>query len=144
MQLRDAMILVTLGLLWGASFLFIRVAVPEFGAFALIGLRVALAAVVLLPLVLIRRQLREVLTHWRSIALIGVLHYAIPFCLYAYAMLTLSAGYSSLVNAAAPLFAGVVARLWLGERLDASRAAGLVLGLGRCCTARGGQADYGG
>jgi drug/metabolite transporter (DMT)-like permease len=129
MQLRDAMILVTLGLLWGASFLFIRVAVPEFGTFALIGLRVVLAAVVLLPLVLIRRQLREVLTHWRSIALIGVLHYAIPFCLYAYAMLTLSAGYSSLVNAAAPLFAGLVARLWLGERLDASRAAGLVLGL---------------
>lgn len=128
MKLRDLFDLVTLGVLWGMSFLFIRVAVPEFGTFALMELRVVLAAAVLVPLVLIRRQLPEVFAHWRSIALMGVLHYAIPFCLYAYAMLTLSAGYSSVINAAAPLFAGVVARVWLGERLDAGRVTGLALG----------------
>jgi drug/metabolite transporter (DMT)-like permease len=110
------------------SFLFIRVAVPEFGTFALMELRMALAAAVLVPLVLARRQLREVIAHWRGIVLMGVLHYAVPFCLYAYAMLTLSAGYSSIINASAPLFAGVVARAWLGERLDAGRAVGLTLG----------------
>ena len=129
MKPSDAIILVTLGLLWGVSFLFMRVAVPEFGPFALIGLRVGLAAMILLPLVYLRQHPGELRAHWRSIALIGVLHYAIPFCLYAYAMLTLSAGYSSLVNAAAPIFAAAVARFWLGERLNTSRALGLVMGL---------------
>jgi drug/metabolite transporter (DMT)-like permease len=128
MKLRDVFDLVTLGVLWGMSFLFIRVAVPEFGTFALMEVRVVLAAVVIVPLVLIRRQLPEVVAHWRGIALMGVMHYAIPFCLYAYAMLTLSAGYSSVINAAAPLFTGVVARVWLGERLDAGRVTGLALG----------------
>ena len=122
MKARDLFDLVTLGVLWGMSFLFIRVAVPEFGTFALMELRMALAAAVLVPLVLARRQLREVIAHWRGIVLMGLLHYAVPFCLYAYAMLTLSAGYSSIINASAPLFAGVVARAWLGERLDAGRA----------------------
>ncbi len=130
MKLRDAFDLVILGVLWGMAFLFIRVAVPEFGTFALMELRMALAAAVLVPLVLVRRQLREVLANWRGIVLMGVLHYAVPFCLYAYAMLTLSAGYSGVINASAPLFAGVVARLWLGERLDAGRAAGLAFGFG--------------
>jgi drug/metabolite transporter (DMT)-like permease len=59
----------------------------------------------------------------------GVLHYAIPFSLFAYSMLTLSAGYSSVINASAPLFAGLVAWFLLGERLNASRATGLVIGI---------------
>jgi drug/metabolite transporter (DMT)-like permease len=54
---RDIFDLVTLGMLWGVAFLFIRVAVPEFGAFALIEVRVALAAAILVPLALARGRL---------------------------------------------------------------------------------------
>lgn len=129
MKLRDFLDLVTLGVLWGAGYLFIRVAVPEFGTIALTELRMVLAAIVLLPILVLRRQLPEVLANWRPIALMGVVHYAIPFCLFAWAMLTLSAGYTSVISAAAPLFAAAVARLWLGERMDANRLSGLVLGL---------------
>jgi drug/metabolite transporter (DMT)-like permease len=127
---RDLINLLTLGMLWGISFLFIRVAVPEFGAVALIEVRVLLAAAILVPIVLARRQWSVVARHWKPIAAMGVLHYAIPFSLFAWALLDLSAGYASLVNAAAPLFAGVVARLWTGERLEPTRLVGLVLGLG--------------
>lgn len=127
---RDLINLLTLGMLWGVSFLFIRVAVPEFGAVALIEVRVALAAAILVPLVLARRQLSVIIGHWQPIAALGVMHYAIPFCLYAWAMLELSAGYASIVNAASPLFAGIVARVWIGERLTPARLAGLVLGMG--------------
>jgi drug/metabolite transporter (DMT)-like permease len=129
MNKRNLISLITLGMLWGASFLFIRLAVPEFGAIALMTVRVALAAVVLVPLLLLRGQLDSVLKHWRAIVLMGVLHYAIPFSLFAYSMLTLSAGYSSIINASSPLFVGFAARVWLGERLNASRATGLVLGM---------------
>ncbi len=121
--------LLTLGMLWGTSFLFIRMAVPEFGAVALMTVRVALAALVLMPLLLLRGQLASVLQHWRAIVLMGVLHYAIPFSLFAYSMLTLSAGYSSIINASSPMFAGLAAWVCLGERLNSSRATGLILGM---------------
>jgi drug/metabolite transporter (DMT)-like permease len=119
-----------LGILWGASFLFIRVAVPEFGAVALMAMRVTFAAMILLPLVLMHKHFTDVVAHWRPIVIMGVLHYAIPFSLFAYAMLTLSAGYTSIINASSPLFAGLVARVWLGDRLSISRIAGLVMGIG--------------
>jgi drug/metabolite transporter (DMT)-like permease len=129
MNYRDLMGLLTLGMLWGASFLFIRVAVPEFGAIVLMAVRVTLAAAVLLPFLLYRGQLRLVLEHWRAISLMGVLHYALPFTLFAYSMLTLSAGYSSVINASAPLFAALVTWIWMGERLNASRTTGLIIGM---------------
>jgi drug/metabolite transporter (DMT)-like permease len=129
MEYRHLLGLVVLGALWGASFMFTRVAAPEFGAIMLMAVRVALAAMVLVPLLLRRRQFGQVLQHWRPIAVMGVLHYAIPFSLFAYSLLTLSAGYASVINASAPLMTGLIGWLWLRERLDASRVTGLVVGV---------------
>ena len=128
MSTRDLLNLVALGALWGASFLFMRIAAPEFGPVALIEVRVVMASAALLPLVLARRALPEVIANWRPIALIGVLHYAVPFCLFAFAMLTLTGSFSAIVNASSPLFVGIVARVALGERLTLSRIVGLVIG----------------
>jgi len=129
MKPRNMFELLALGMLWGGSYLFIKVAVPEFGAVALMAVRVTLAAAVLAPLVLARGQFGEMARNWRPIALMGVLHYALPFSLIAWSMLTLSAGYTSIINASSPLFAGLVAWAWIGERLGAGRTAGLVIGL---------------
>ena len=129
MKRRDLFDLMILGLLWGLGFLLIRTAVPEFGAVALIEIRMLLAAAVLLPLVLARRHLGTMLDHWRAILTMALAHYALPFCLFAWAMLHLPAGYTSVINAASPLFAAFVARAWIGERLSMSRAAGLALGI---------------
>jgi drug/metabolite transporter (DMT)-like permease len=128
MKNRDLAGLIILGALWGASFLLIKVAVPEFGAVALMAVRVVFAAAVLVPLILLRGQHAQILGHWRAIVVMGILHYAIPFSLFAYSMLTLSAGYSSIINASSPLFAGIIAWFWLGERLNASRIAGILVG----------------
>lgn len=128
MSIRDVINLLLLAALWGISFLFIRVSAPEFGAIPLIAVRVALASLVLLPLVCARRGLAELREHWRPIVMTGLLHYAIPFPLFAWAMLTLTGGFSAIINASSPLFAGVVAVLWLGERLPPSRIAGLITG----------------
>jgi len=81
------------------------------------------------PLLLVHREFRIVVANWRAIALTGVLHYALPFSLFAYSMLTLSAGYSSIINASSPLFAGLVAWFWIGKRLSASQTTGLVVGM---------------
>ena len=67
---------------------------------------------------------------WRPIALVGVTNSALPFVCFGFAALSITAGLASIFNAAAPLFAAAIACLWLNERLNRSRVAGLVIGLG--------------
>lgn len=128
MRLRDIVDLVALAVLWGASFLFMRIAGPEFGAFALVEVRVAIAALVLLPLLVARGQLRELTDNWATLGVLGVHNTAMPFFLLTWATLFLSAGIGGILNATAPIFAAVVAWAWLGEKLTISRVAGLLVG----------------
>lgn len=71
-------------------------------------------------------QLRE---HWRSYAVIGVVNSALPFFLFAYAALTLPAAYMAILNAMVPLFAVLLAAVWLNEPLTAGRIAGIAAGV---------------
>ena len=114
--------------LFGAAFLFMRVAAPEFGAIPLIAVRLVLAALILVPIILARKGMQEIVDHWQPITMMAVLHYALPFCLFAYALLTLTGSFTAIVNASSPLFAGVVAWIWIGERLPKIRIAGLLIG----------------
>ena len=120
--------LLLLAALWGASFLFMRIAAPEFGPAALVAVRFGLAAVVLLPIVAWHGQWAPMRKHWRPIAVVGILNSALPFLLYSYAALSITAGLASIFNAASPLFAAVIAWCWLGDRLTPPRVAGLAIG----------------
>ncbi len=124
----DAIDLVVLGAVWGASYLFMRVAAPEFGPVALIFLRVIIAAV-LLGAVLVRRggllTLRQAAL---PLTVVGAINTAVPFTLFAYASLSLPAGLNAVLNATVPLFGALVALVWLGQRLPARRLAGLAVG----------------
>lgn len=120
--------LFALAALWGGSFLFMRVAAPVFGPFALAGLRVIGAALVLLPIFALRGETRELHEHWKPILLVGLTNSALPFVCFSYAALSINAGSSSIFNAATPLFGAVIAWLWLKDTLSASRAFGLLVG----------------
>ncbi|WP_144156595.1 DMT family transporter [Paraburkholderia sp. BCC1885] len=124
--------LLVLAALWGASFLFIRIGVTDFGVAPLMALRVGIGALFLAIVLFARRPVRQSLAILRSRALpllvVGILNSAAPFCLFAYAELTLSAGVTSVINASAPLWGALVAYLWLKDRLSALRSAGLVIG----------------
>lgn len=128
MRLTDLLELLLLAALWGASFLFMRMGAAEFGPVALALLRVSGAALCLLPLLAWQHQLGDLRTHWRGIALVGVVNSAFPFMLYGVAALAIDSGLSSVLNATTPLWGALIAALWLGERLSASRAAGLAVG----------------
>ena len=128
MRTRDVIDLVALGFLWGASFLFMRIAAPEFGAFALVEVRVAIAAVVLFPLLALRGQTTDIKTNWFPLFVLGVHNTALPFLLFTWAMLSLTAGTGAILNATAPIFAAVIAWAWLGDKLNWSRALGLLVG----------------
>jgi drug/metabolite transporter (DMT)-like permease len=128
MPRRDLLDLLFLGAIWGAAFLFIRIAVPEFGPLALVEVRVAIAAAMLLALVAARGQLGAFRGHWRALALIGTLNTAVPFALYAYATRSVPAGFAAVLNATVPLFGALLGRLSFKETLGPMRALGLGVG----------------
>jgi drug/metabolite transporter (DMT)-like permease len=117
-----------LAALWGGSFLFMRLGATEFGPVPTAGLRVAIAALVLLPVLLTRGHGPALRRDFGRILASGVLNSAIPFALYSYAVLHVTTGTASIVNATVPLFGAVLAWLWLGERLGWQRWCGLALG----------------
>ncbi len=125
----DLALLFLLAALWGASFLFIRVASPALGPLALIAARVLLAAAVLALYAAATRRLPDLRSRWKSYLLLGIVNAAIPFTLIATAELRLTASLAAILNATTPLFAALVAALWLGERITPKRALGLALGL---------------
>ena len=130
MRRRDVADLVLLAALWGGSFLFMRIAAPEFGALAMVEVRTFTAALFLLALLSHRGKSRQMLAAWRGIAFVGFVNSAIPFTLFAYAMLAITAGFGSILNGTSPLFGAVVAFLWLRERLPYARVVGLAIGFG--------------
>lgn len=105
--------LVALSSLWGASFLFIRIASPVFGPNLLALLRVSMATVTLALLMRLMRQ-PWAWQQWRTLAIIGLLSVAAPFLLFAWAGLQLPAGYSALLNSTAVIF-GMFASARMGE-----------------------------
>jgi len=130
MRWRDLFELSVLALLWGSAYLFIRAAVPEFGPIPLMALRLALSALVLLPLLLLRGGFSGIVRARRNLVVQGVLFSAVPFVLLAWASLWMSAGLTAILNATAPLFAAIVAHAWLADRIGRGRALGLMIGFG--------------
>ena len=128
MRPRDLVDLVVLGAIWGASFLFMRVAAPEFGAIPLIAARVGIAAVFLIIVLAQRGGLSHLYPNVARLTLLGAVNSAIPFSLFAYAVLSVTAGFASVLNATAPLFGALVAFIWLRDRPAPTRIAGLIVG----------------
>ena len=118
----------SLAALWGASFLFMRLAGQEFGAVPTAGVRVAIAALLLLPLLLWRGLGSQLAMNWKKVFFIGLFNSAFPFACFSFALLSISTGLSAILNATVPLFGALVAWVWLKDRPHGSRIAGLLLG----------------
>lgn len=119
---------VLLALLWGSSFLFMREGAYAFGPFPTAWVRITLAAVMLTPVLIWRGGLPTLHQHLRPTMSSGLLNAGIPFACYAYALMHISTGLSSILNATTPLFGALIAWLWLGDKLNGTRALGLALG----------------
>jgi drug/metabolite transporter (DMT)-like permease len=129
MSAADLAKLVFLSAIWGGSFIFLRIAVPEFGPLLTATLRTALAGVALMTFA----AATNVKMNWRAnlkpFAVVGLFAGVIPFSCFSFAALHLPAAHSAVLNATAPLFGAVFSMLWLSERLTMRKLAGLLLGL---------------
>jgi drug/metabolite transporter (DMT)-like permease len=119
---------VLLAAIWGSSFLFMRIGAVEFGPLPTAAVRVAIAAAFLLPLVWLRGLLPTLRRNWRRTFFVGVLNSGIPFACYAFALLAISTGLASILNATVPMFGALIAWWWLKDKPTATRLLGLLIG----------------
>jgi drug/metabolite transporter (DMT)-like permease len=127
-------LLLTLSALWGASYLFIKVAVDEIEPIPMIELRLLLASTVLLSFLVARMGRRSAFAALRSTGrngvILGVLNGAIPFTLIAWGEKHVDSGIAAIANATVPIFVALLAIKFLpDERVTGMRLAGVLLGL---------------
>jgi len=132
--------LTVLGAIWGASFLFMRVSAREFGAIPLVEIRLALGALILLPL-LWNGRAHFTRKHLGPLIFISAINSAIPFALFAWAAQRAPAGIAAITNATAVMFTALVAFALYGEHISKRRAIGLVAGFVGVAVLASGKTD---
>jgi drug/metabolite transporter (DMT)-like permease len=126
---RQLAMLLGLAALWGASFLFMRVAVPSLGPIVLADARVAIAGLALLAYATAIGARPARRARWRDYLMLGAINAALPFTLLAAAELEIEASLAAVLNAMAPMCGAIVGAVWLGRRITNAAKLGLVLGV---------------
>ena len=127
--------LLLLGAIWGASFLFIGLAVKAFGPIVMMFLRVAVAGAIMAGLTRFGGQASQPRMglawqrDWRTYGVVGLLNCALPFTLIAFAELRLTVSLAAVLNSTTPLFTVVMAALWSGQPLAMRTILGALLGI---------------
>jgi len=127
LRTQDLARLVALAAMWGASYLFMRYAVPYFGPVWMIEMRLLLGGAALGAFVLLSGGSIGWRSHWRPWLFVGVIGTAVPFLLIAQAVTVIDASTAAILNSLSPLFASIVAAVWIREPVTATKAAGIGL-----------------
>ena len=124
------LIFLTLGFCWGSSYLFIKLAVPDFGTFTLVALRLAVGATLLWTVVLLSRvELPRNPRMYGHLAVMATINIALPFSLITFAERSVDSSLASILTAPVPLFAAILAPFFLpDEPIRLNGLAGLLLG----------------
>lgn len=129
MKAADVARLLALGAIWGASFLFVRIVAPVLGPMVTADSRMLVAGVALALWFRFTGYDPQWRRWGRHYALAGMINSGMPFVLFAFAALYITAGEMAVLNATSPMWAAVMSAVFLGERLTARRIAGLAFGL---------------
>jgi drug/metabolite transporter (DMT)-like permease len=115
-----------IAVIWGASFLFIRIGLETFGSGLVPPLRIAFGIVALAAMGGLRGRVER--RDWPAIALLGVLWMALPFLLFSLAERTVATSVTGMINGAVPLSSALCAALWHRRAPSARRSLALLLG----------------
>ncbi len=130
MKTKEWSAFILLGLIWGSSFLWIRIAVQDTGPFTLVALRLLFGLAGLL--VVMRYKKQSFPRDWsvlRSLIIMGVINTALPFTLISWGETRIESSLASILNGTVPLFAIIIAHFWLhDERITTARILGLIIG----------------
>jgi drug/metabolite transporter (DMT)-like permease len=130
MKVKDWVMFIALGSIWGSSFMWIKIALEEIGPFALVGFRLGFGLLGMVAVVaLLKPPIPRERRLWLGLALIGLLSMALPFVLITWGEQFIDSGVAAVLNGAMPLFTLVIAHFTLAdERITLSRAVGLLIG----------------
>ena len=123
-------LLLVLGAIWGSSYLFIKVGVRDLSPAALIEIRLAFAAPVLVAFAWRRYGPRALVAAWRQGLVLGVINAAVPFMLIAWGEKSVDSGTAAVANSSVPIFVALLA-VWFvpSERSTGLRLVGVLFGL---------------
>src|SRR5438309_7523391 len=114
MSAKEFGVLLALGAIWGASFMFIKVGGAEMGPFFLVEMRLALAALVLIVVVSTQKGMFSIMrSHWKPLVVMGLINCAIPYTLITWGESYISSGLAAIFNACAPLWAATLGLFWV-------------------------------
>jgi drug/metabolite transporter (DMT)-like permease len=124
------LLFLALGFMWGSSYLFIKLAVDDFGTYTLVALRLAVGAVLLWGVVLLTRQpLPPASRIYGHLFVMGLVNIVIPFVLITWAEQTVDSSLAAILTAPVPLFAIVIAPFFLhDEPIRVNGVIGLLVG----------------
>lgn len=128
--LADVAQLIFVGAIWGGAFIFITIALTDFGPISIASWRVTLGALVLLAIaLLIGQHFPKGWTEWRKITFVGCLNSALPFFLISWGQQFISSAESALLMAMGTFFALIVSHFTSDdERINLPRASGVAVG----------------
>jgi drug/metabolite transporter (DMT)-like permease len=124
------LLFVAMSVIWGIPYLFIRIAVSDLSPVVLVFARTAIAALILLPVVIGRGELRGLLKSWMALLVFAAVEIGVPWLMLANAEQRITSSLAGLLISAVPLV-GVVIATSLGNRehLGIASLAGLLLGV---------------
>lgn len=119
-----------LGLIWGSSFLWIKIGLRELSPLTLVGFRLLLGLLAMTITVAIRRpSFPRSKRTWFWLILMGVTNTALPFLLITWGEQSVDSAVASVLNSSVPLFTLIIAHFFLAdEKITLPKVAGLVLG----------------
>jgi drug/metabolite transporter (DMT)-like permease len=121
---------VALGIIWGLPYFFIKVAVQELSPFVVAWGRIVIATSILLPIAWYRGALRPLSAHKRAVCAFAIVELVIPFSAISIGERWIDSSVTGILIAAVPLIITLISRFFgVHERLGATRALGLLLGL---------------
>jgi len=131
MTRRALLLFLAMSVIWGISYLFIRIAVSDLSPFVLVFARTGIAILILLSIALWRGEVRGLAKSWLPLLVFAAIEIGIPWVLMSHAEQSISSSLAGLLVAAVPLV-GVVIATALGNRehLGLASVSGLLLGVG--------------
>ncbi len=131
MTIKDWVKFIFIGLVWGSTFMWVKLGIREIGPFNLVMYR-ALFATLALAIVILAKRMKPF--PWKYVGIylvIGLLNAALPFALVAWSEKFISSGMASILNSSVPLFTLVLAPMFIAdEKITLRKLIGLILGFG--------------
>ena len=128
MELKNWILLILLGAVWGSAFMFIKISADDFGPILLVNLRLLLAGALFLPFLLQKKYLAYFKSHFPGIFILAIFSNAFPFTMFSYASLGATSNMLGILNGTTAFMTMVVAYFWLKESITPKQIFGIILG----------------